>query len=339
MPKSIDIKRLSVCILATFLAVFLNPAPLYASSAAQSLKVESTANQKSFLAELFKSIFNLFTFNLFSPGDKPNIAPTVTPTSLNITADPVTSFGDLQTTPSVLGEAVNPTINPGELVDVVSVVDGDTIKVKLNNKTETIRLIGIDTPEVVDPRKPVQCFGKEASSKAKELLSKHKVKLESDPTQGDRDKYKRLLRYVFREDGLFFNDWMIRNGYAHEYTYDLPYKYQTQFKEAEKYARENNFGLWSPSVCVTPSPTTKIVPTTTFAPKTEYIPLTQPPIQYSQPTSPPTTNVSNFSCNCSKTCEQMSSCNEAYFQLNQCGCLKRDGDKDGVPCESICPGG
>jgi len=325
MPKSSGRRRLLVCILIAFLAVFLNPALLSASAATQSLAEISTVNQKSFFVELLKGIFNLFTFNLFSPGDKLNIAPTVTPTPSIITADPVISFKDLQTTPSVLGETVNPTINPFELVEVVTIVDGDTIKVKLNNKTETVRLIGIDTPEVVDPRKEVQCFGKEASSKAKELLSGHKVKLEDDPTQGERDKYKRLLRYVFREDGLIFNDWMIRNGYAHEYTYDLPYKYQTQFKEAEKYARENNLGLWSPSACVIPSPTPKIIPTVIISPKIEYI--------------SPISNVSSFSCNCSKTCDQMFSCDEAYFQLNQCGCLKRDGDKDGVPCESVCPDG
>lgn len=46
-----------------------------------------------------------------------------------------------------------------------------------------------------------------------------------------------------------------------------------------------------------------------------------------------------FACSCSKTCEAMASCEEAYYQLNQCGCGKRDSDHDGVPCESICPGG
>ena len=53
---------------------------------------------------------------------------------------------------------------------VIKVVDGDTITIDLNGKAETIRLIGINTPETVDPRKPVECFGVEASNKAKELL-------------------------------------------------------------------------------------------------------------------------------------------------------------------------
>ena len=67
-------------------------------------------------------------------------------------------------------------------------------------------------------------------------------------------------------------------------------------------------------------------------------PKTQTPIQKTQP-PPQTSNSGEYSCSCSKTCTEMSSCDEAYYQLNQCGCSKRDGDKDGVPCESICPGG
>jgi micrococcal nuclease len=142
-----------------------------------------------------------------------------------------------------------PSSSQDGLIKIASVVDGDTIKVILNNKTETVRLIGIDTPETVDPRKPVQCFGKEASNKAKAVLTGKKVTLEADSTQGDRDKYSRLLRYVFLEDGTNFNKYMIAEGYAHEYTYSLPYKYQTEFKAAEKQAREQNKGLWSPDTC------------------------------------------------------------------------------------------
>lgn len=132
---------------------------------------------------------------------------------------------------------------------VVKVVDGDTIDVLIDNKTERLRLIGIDTPETVDRRRKVQCFGKEASNKAKELLNGQSVGLESDETQGDKDKYKRLLRYVFLPDGTNFNLYMIAEGYAHEYTYNLPYKYQSEFKQAEIDARNGNKGLWSPDTC------------------------------------------------------------------------------------------
>jgi micrococcal nuclease len=133
--------------------------------------------------------------------------------------------------------------------DVAKVVDGDTIDVMMNGEKTRVRLIGINTPEVVDPRKPVECFGKEASAHAKDILTGKKVSLESDPTQTDRDKYDRLLRYIFLEDGTNFNESMIREGYAYEYTYDLPYKYQAQFKAAQKEASDAGRGLWAEGVC------------------------------------------------------------------------------------------
>ena len=88
-------------------------------------------------------------------------------------------------------------------------MDGDTIDVIINGQEERLRLIGVDTPETKDPRKPVQCFGVEASSKATELLLNKKVRLEFDSSQSKRDKYNRLLAYIYREDGLFYNKWII----------------------------------------------------------------------------------------------------------------------------------
>lgn len=135
--------------------------------------------------------------------------------------------------------------NTKETAKVVRVVDGDTIEVSSNNKKETVRLIGIDAPETVDSREAVECFGKEASNKAKEVLTGKTVTLESDPTQGDQDKYGRLLRYVFL-DNINFNKLMISEGFAHEYTYrSNPYKYQLEFIEAQKSARESKAGLWA----------------------------------------------------------------------------------------------
>lgn len=168
------------------------------------------------------------------------------------------------------------------LYTVSSVVDGDTIKVSINGEIETLRLIGIDTPETVDPRKVVQCFGKEASSKAKELLTGKKVYLEADPTQGERDKYGRLLMYVFLEDNRSYNKLMIEEGYAHEYTYNIPYKYQTEFKAAEKMAREDKKGLWNENTCNGDTTQAAEKTTTTAAPAT-----TAPDISVSSP--PPTT--------------------------------------------------
>ncbi|MFH1233385.1 MAG: thermonuclease family protein [Patescibacteria group bacterium] len=152
-------------------------------------------------------------------------------------------------TDSKLPSDISDSFASTKLYSVVSVVDGDTIKVIMDGKTETFRLIGMDTPETVDPRKPVQCFGVESSNKAKELLSGKKVRIETDASQGTYDKYNRLLGYVFREDGLFYNEYMIEQGYAHEYTYNTPYKYQADFKNAQKEAEANKVGLWSLSTC------------------------------------------------------------------------------------------
>lgn len=84
---------------------------------------------------------------------------------------------------------------------------------------------------------------------ARQILSGRRVRLDADPTQGDRDGFGRLLRYAYREDGLFFNKWMIEQGYAHEYTYDAPYQFQEEFQEAERTAREANRGLWDEGAC------------------------------------------------------------------------------------------
>lgn len=132
---------------------------------------------------------------------------------------------------------------------VVKVIDGDTISVDIGGNKQTVRLIGLNTPETVDPRRPVECFGKEASNKAKELLVDKNVRLELDPSQGDVDKYDRQLRYVYLEDGTLVNKLMIEEGYAYEYTYDLPYIYQTDFKNAQMVARDEKRGLWADGVC------------------------------------------------------------------------------------------
>lgn len=133
---------------------------------------------------------------------------------------------------------------------ILKVVDGDTIDIDLNGLKERVRLIGINTPEVVDPRKPVECFGKEASEKAKSVLSGKSVFIENDGSQQNRDKYDRLLRYIYLEDGTNFNKMMIEEGFAYEYTYDLPYKYQKEFKKAQIMAEGSKKGLWADGVCL-----------------------------------------------------------------------------------------
>ncbi|MFH0936837.1 MAG: thermonuclease family protein [Candidatus Daviesbacteria bacterium] len=131
----------------------------------------------------------------------------------------------------------------GEEKLVIRVVDGDTIEVEGNQK---IRYIGIDTPETVDPRRPVACFGKEASDENKKLVEGKKVILEKDISE--TDKYERLLRYVYvkNPDGttLFVNDYLVRQGFAKISTYPPDVKFTDQFLAAQVEARENQKGLW-----------------------------------------------------------------------------------------------
>ena len=225
----------------------------------------------------------------------------------------------------------------GSLYKVVKVIDGDTVTVEIDGKKETIRLIGVDTPETVDPRKPVECFGIEASNKAKEILMGKSVRLEADSIVGERGKYGRLLRYIFSEDGTNFNKMMINEGYAHEYTYNSPYKYQNEFKQAEKEARESKRGLWGDGVCESndalPTATNDslTVPTTTAT----SIPAA----------STTTTNTTgNAECYCASNkynCGDFQTHQEAQ-NLYDC-CLQKvgtdihrlDKDKDGSACESL----
>lgn len=128
---------------------------------------------------------------------------------------------------------------------VTKVVDGDTIWVGSGTGDVKVRLIGIDTAETVDPNEPVGCFGPEASAEAARLLTGASVYLELDPSQGDIDRYGRTLAYVWLEDGSMFNEVMIRDGFAIEYTYDDPYAYQAEFRDAQSAAQDQGAGLWS----------------------------------------------------------------------------------------------
>lgn len=146
------------------------------------------------------------------------------------------------------------TTQKGDQAIILRVIDGDTITVSLKDSEEKIRLIGVNTPESVDPRRPVECFGKEASRFTKELLPQGStVYLVADLTQTDRDKYGRLLRYVLLPDGTLMNELIIASGYGHEYTYRTPYEHQTAFKAAEHSAREEQKGLWASSACNLPN--------------------------------------------------------------------------------------
>jgi micrococcal nuclease len=138
---------------------------------------------------------------------------------------------------------------PGAAVEanasVIHVTDGDTITVDLDGRTETIRLIGIDTPETVDPRKPVQCFGREASARTHALLPEGTaVRIERDVEA--RDRYGRLLGYVYRaSDGLFVNLALVADGYALTLSIPPNVTHNEAFTEAARGARRRGTGLWS----------------------------------------------------------------------------------------------
>ncbi len=122
--------------------------------------------------------------------------------------------------------------------------DGDTIVVDMNGIDEKVRFIGVDTPETHDPRKPVQCFGKAAAKFTKDLIGNNQVRLEADPTNTNRDRYNRLLRYVYLPDGTLVNLEIIKQGYGFAYL-SFPVQKAEEFRLAQKIARENEKGLWS----------------------------------------------------------------------------------------------
>jgi micrococcal nuclease len=160
------------------------------------------------------------------------------------------------------GAAARPTTAPAPLpagypplpaglprAEVLRVIDGDTIAVRLDGREERVRFIGINTPESVDPRRPVECFGQEASANAKALLAGQTVLLEDDASQDTRDSNGRLLRYVWLEDGRMANLEQVAQGFAAEYTFSTPYKYRDQFRAAQRAAQDADLGLWSAGTC------------------------------------------------------------------------------------------
>lgn len=208
---------------------------------------------------------------------------------------------------------------------VIKVIDGDTVAVEINGKKETIRLIGINTPETVDPRKPVECFGIEASNRAKEILTGKRVKLEADSVVGERGKYGRLLRYVFLDDGTNFNKMMISEGYAYEYTYNLSYKYQSEFRQAEKEAREAKRGLWADGACKS----SNVSLAATSAPVV--------PISINDATAGAECYCASNKYNCSdfQTHQKAQDLYNCCFQKVGADVHRLDRDKDGLACESL----
>lgn len=132
---------------------------------------------------------------------------------------------------------------PG-LYHVVEFVDGDTVTVDMNGHKETLRFIGVDTPETHDPRKAVQCFGKSAAAFTKNMIGNKSIRLEADPLNTNRDRYNRLLRYIYLPNGTLVNAEIIKQGYGFAYL-SFPFTKAEEFRQYEVDARQNSRGLWS----------------------------------------------------------------------------------------------
>ena len=165
--------------------------------------------------------------------------PAPPPAELKSAASASSSAYYRTSTPVQAVRAVSHTTTSVSYVLVTRVIDGDTVQISTGQK---VRYIGVNSPESVDPRRSVQCFGLEASDYNKKLVEGKKVKFVKDVS--DTDKYGRLLRYVYLEDGTFVNLALVKNGYASASTFPPDVKFANTFKEAEREARENQVGLW-----------------------------------------------------------------------------------------------
>lgn len=144
----------------------------------------------------------------------------------------------------VLDYIKNDRISQISYYKVTQVYDGDTIAVDMLGNTEKIRLIGVDTPETHDPDVEVQCYGPEASSFTEINLLNQVVRLESDPQNQNRDRYNRLLRYVYLKDGTLWNIKLIENGYGFAYL-RYPFTKLDYFRKTEENAKVKRTGLWA----------------------------------------------------------------------------------------------
>jgi micrococcal nuclease len=216
-----------------------------------------------------------------------------------------------------------------QLYKVAKVTDGDTFDVEINGKKETVRMLLVDTPETVHPNKPVQPFGKEASTFTTQLLNGKSVKLEAD--KEDKDQYGRLLRYVYI-DGKSVQEQLLEKGLARVSAYQPNTKYVAKYQQIETGAKNKKIAIWSIAnyvqasgfVTPTPKPVSKPVqkPTPKPAPKPE-----PKPKQETQPE--PETNYVYYA-----NCSEAKSAGAAPLYEGDPGYRsKLDRDKDGVACE------
>lgn len=151
---------------------------------------------------------------------------------------------------AAMGDEYSPNNRVETNATVIKVIDGDTLEVRFDiGDTARVRMLGVNTPETVDPRKPVECFGKEASAFTKSKLEGKLVRLDADPQADERDMYGRLLRNVVLDDGTDFNALLVSEGYAHAYvSFPLDPVRKKQLTDLEAAANAAKKGLWG-DVC------------------------------------------------------------------------------------------
>lgn len=138
----------------------------------------------------------------------------------------------------------DPGSNEPGAAEVVSVIDGDTVILRMAGREETVRLLGVDAPESVHPSVPVQCFGPEASTRLNELLPPG-TRVEVAQDEEPRDRYGRLLLFVTRsDDGTFVNLALVDEGLADAVSYAPNTALVGRFNAARNRARAAGLGLW-----------------------------------------------------------------------------------------------
>ena len=169
-----------------------------------------------------------------SVGDSPSSSPSTSP------GNSPSSTPSSNTKPAN-SQAGGTAVEANAKVD--RIVDGDKLIAYVGGQRERVRLIGINTPESVDPDRPVMCFGKEASHHLEELVPPGTpIRIERDVEP--RDKYGRVLGYIYRaSDGLFVNLAQVTDGFANQYTFPPNVAHVNDFKKAASQARANGTGL------------------------------------------------------------------------------------------------
>lgn len=229
---------------------------------------------------------------------------------------------------------------------VIEIIDGDTIKVEINGSIDTVRILGIDTPEKSKTRTGhKECYGDEATQYAINTLSGKTIDLEKDTKQKARDIYDRMLAHVWIGETLYGIK-ALEDGYSFRYT-KATTKYQSSFVKAEKSAKKSKKWVWD--VCKGKRTPLESIQnggsgTTASSGSLSSSGVIQPPIIKPQPLTPPVIVIpslpssgnTNFSCsNVPRYCSGVKTREEAQFYLNQCWATKFDRDQDGIACEDV----